>query len=102
MLVNICEWAFCTNTPRGFWAFLTKKTPANPSSPLSYNYTVMRRKERIMSKPQPSMDQWLAEAKASNELYLIEVKGAIGCRANLGRPTTTAMENKEAFMAELG
>lgn len=48
-----------------------------------------------------ALEKALAEAKASNELYLIEVKGAIGCRANLGRPTTTAMENKEAFMAEL-
>lgn len=33
-----------------------------------------------------------------NELSLIEVKCAIGARNDLGRPTTTARENKEAFM----
>ena len=28
----------------------------------------------------------------------LEVKCAIGARADLGRPTTSAKENKEAFM----
>lgn len=32
---------------------------------------------------------------------LIEVKCALGARADLGRPTTTALENKEAFMSWL-
>jgi phosphonopyruvate decarboxylase len=40
----------------------------------------------------------LNEAKARNELSLIEVKCAIGARDNLGRPTTTASQNKEYFM----
>lgn len=33
-----------------------------------------------------------------NELCLVEVKCAIGARSDLGRPTTTARENKSAFM----
>jgi len=40
----------------------------------------------------------LALAKARKDLTLIEVKCAIGARADLGRPTITAMENKENFM----
>ena len=48
------------------------------------------------------LDRELENAKQSNVLSLIEVKCSIGARADLGRPTTTAMENKEAFMAELG
>jgi phosphonopyruvate decarboxylase len=43
----------------------------------------------------------LSEAKKSEELYFIEVKAAIGARSNLGRPTTTAIENKENFMQQL-
>ena len=43
----------------------------------------------------------LARAKASRELSFIEVRCAIGARADLGRPTTTARENKEHFMAYL-
>ena len=47
----------------------------------------------------------LIEAKTRDELSLIEVKCSIGARADLGRPTTTALENKENFMrylADLG
>lgn len=40
----------------------------------------------------------VAEARANKELALIEIKVALGARADLGRPTTTAQENKEAFM----
>lgn len=47
------------------------------------------------------LDQALQEARHANQLSLIEVKCAIGARENLGRPTTTARENKEAFMKEL-
>ena len=45
-----------------------------------------------------ALDAALAEARAKNELTLIEVKCAIGARDDLGRPTTTAQENKQAFM----
>ena len=47
------------------------------------------------------LDQALNEAKERKQLSLIEVKCAIGARADLGRPTTTALENKENFMAYL-
>ncbi len=43
-------------------------------------------------------DKALETAKSNNELTFIEVKCAIGARANLGRPTTTAYENKQKFM----
>lgn len=44
------------------------------------------------------LDKALKIAKASHELSLIEVKCAIGARNDLGRPTTTAKENKENFI----
>lgn len=47
------------------------------------------------------LDKELNEAKSKNELSLIEVKCAIGARDNLGRPTTTALENKQNFMEYL-
>lgn len=47
------------------------------------------------------LDAALAAAVEANELTLIEVKCAIGARADLGRPTTTALENKIAFMETL-
>ena len=48
-----------------------------------------------------ALDAALAEARGKNELTLIEVKCAIGARDDLGRPTTTAQENKQAFMEYL-
>ena len=47
------------------------------------------------------LDKVLVEAKDSDELFLIEVKCSIGARKDLGRPTTTALENKEKFMEYL-
>ena len=47
------------------------------------------------------LDKALDAAKSSNELSLIEVKCSIGAREDLGRPTTTALENKQSFMAYL-
>ena len=44
------------------------------------------------------LDKALEEAKSRNKLSLIEVKCSIGARDDLGRPTTTAMENKQNFM----
>lgn len=43
----------------------------------------------------------LKQAKADNILTFIEVKSSIGARDDLGRPTTTARENKEEFMKYL-
>ena len=48
-----------------------------------------------------ALDEALKAAKNRSELSLIEVKCSIGARENLGRPTTTALENKENFMAYL-
>lgn len=44
------------------------------------------------------LDRELEAAKEKNELSLIEVKCSIGAREDLGRPTTTALENKQNFM----
>lgn len=44
------------------------------------------------------LDQELAAAKRRDALSFIEVKCSIGARADLGRPTTTARENRENFM----
>ena len=44
------------------------------------------------------LDEELNNSKARNELSLIEVKCNIGARDDLGRPTTTALENKHNFM----
>lgn len=48
-----------------------------------------------------ALDSALEAAKASHTLCLIEVKCAIGARSDLGRPTTTALENKQRFMQYL-
>lgn len=44
------------------------------------------------------LDKALTEAKQADKLCMIEVKCAIGAREDLGRPTTTAIENKRNFM----
>lgn len=48
-----------------------------------------------------ALDRELEAAKVRDELSLIEVKCSIGARADLGRPTTTALENKQKFMEYL-
>ena len=48
-----------------------------------------------------ALDRELKAAKERNELSLIEVKCSIGAREDLGRPTTTALENKQNFMRGL-
>lgn len=45
-----------------------------------------------------SLDKALINAKSKKELCFIEVKCSIGARDDLGRPTTTALENKQNFM----
>ena len=47
------------------------------------------------------LDRELEAAKSVNSLSFIEVKCSIGARENLGRPTTTALENKMNFMEYL-
>jgi len=48
-----------------------------------------------------NLDDELNKTKTHNELSLIEAKCSLGARNNLGRPTTTARENKEVFMRYL-
>ncbi|MBP3309266.1 MAG: phosphonopyruvate decarboxylase [Ruminococcus sp.] len=45
-----------------------------------------------------ALDKELIAAKSRQELTFIEVKCSVGARDDLGRPTTTALENKENFM----
>jgi phosphonopyruvate decarboxylase len=45
------------------------------------------------------LERCIGEVKAQNRFSLIEVMVSLGARDDLGRPTTTAMENKNAFMA---
>ena len=48
-----------------------------------------------------ALDMELNEAKTRDALTFIEVKSSIGARDDLGRPTTTALENKINFMEYL-
>ena len=48
-----------------------------------------------------ALDRALEEAKERNELSFIEVSCSIGAREDLGRPTTTALENRLRFMEYL-
>lgn len=48
-----------------------------------------------------SLDEKLNIVKSKNEMSFIEIKSAIGARKNLGRPTTTPLENKYNFMSYL-
>ena len=56
---------------------------------------------KITEKGFVALDRELEAAKTRKELSLIEVKCSIGARDDLGRPTTTALENKENFMEYL-
>ncbi len=47
------------------------------------------------------LDACLLRARDAQRLTFIEVKSSMGARADLGRPTTTAKENKENFMKTL-
>ena len=47
------------------------------------------------------LDSELSKVKDMNKLCFVEVKCSIGARDDLGRPTTTAIENKENFMKYL-
>lgn len=47
------------------------------------------------------LDRELNKAKSNAQLTFIEVRSSIGARKDLGRPTTTALENKLHFMEAL-
>ena len=44
------------------------------------------------------LDSELEKVKNNNQLSFIEIKSSIGARDDLGRPTSTAIENKMNFM----
>lgn len=48
-----------------------------------------------------SLDKALEKAKSEKKLSFVEIKCQIGAREDLGRPTTTALENKLAFCEHL-
>lgn len=48
-----------------------------------------------------SLVRTLQQMKKENTLSFLEVRCALGSRKDLGRPTTTASENKKAFMENL-
>lgn len=58
-------------------------------------------KNAVRVSDQKELDRELAVAAGRNELTFIEVKCALGAREDLGRPTTTAIENKTMFMEHL-
>ena len=55
----------------------------------------------LTARTAAELETALREAKESRELTFLEIKCAIGARADLGRPTTSAIENKNAFMSFL-
>lgn len=54
-----------------------------------------------MAENAEELKEVLEEVKCKGKLCFVEVKAAIGARDNLGRPTTSAKENVEAFMKAL-
>lgn len=57
--------------------------------------------EALSADTAEGLERALERAKGGNALCLIEVKCALGARADLGRPTTSPQENKRAFMEYL-
>ena len=55
----------------------------------------------LSARDEVSLDEVLKNAKESDVLTFVEIKSSIGAREDLGRPTTTAKENKENYMEYL-
>lgn len=47
------------------------------------------------------LDKELAAAKSRKDLTMLEIKCGLGARPDLGRPTTSALENKQMFIKAL-
>jgi len=58
-------------------------------------------KSAVCVKNYEELDKALIDANSCRQLCFIEIKCSIGARDDLGRPTTTAKENKESFMKAL-
>ena len=52
----------------------------------------------LRAETEEALDAALREAMAAEELTLLEVMCSVGSRADLGRPTTTPKENRDALM----
>lgn len=59
-------------------------------------------KKVLMAESREELKAALKEAAEASELTFLQVKVKKGARKDLGRPTTTPVQNKEAFMAFLG
>ncbi len=59
-------------------------------------------KNAVCVKDLDSLDDELARSAVRDELSFIEIRCQVGSRSDLGRPTTSAIENKTAFMKTLG
>ncbi len=55
----------------------------------------------LTARTSEELETALRDVKESRELTFLEIKCAIGARKDLGRPTTSAIENKNAFMSFL-
>ena len=55
----------------------------------------------VCAETYEALEAALGDAKKAGTLFMIEACCALGARADLGRPTTTAEENKKSFMETL-
>ena len=55
----------------------------------------------VRAETYEELEATLGDAKKAGTLFMIEACCALGARADLGRPTTTAEENKKSFMETL-
>lgn len=55
----------------------------------------------LNARDEATLEAALQEAKRANQLTMLEVACAVGARADLGRPTTTPIQNRDALMAFL-
>jgi len=67
-----------------------------PSIAVSLGYHVIKAAETA-----EELTRALTELKTANALTFLEVRTSIGSRSDLGRPTTTPIQNKEALMRTL-
>jgi len=52
----------------------------------------------LNARDESTLEAALQEAKGANQLTMLEVACAVGARADLGRPTTTPIQNRDALL----
>ena len=67
-----------------------------PAVAVSLGYHIVKAAET-----EEELARALAELQRADALTFLEIRTAVGSRADLGRPTTTPAENKEALMRTL-